>query len=623
MAITLFVPFHNPKKNILDVTVNEKVSAVRKLIAKKFALDLHSFRLIALGKVLEDNCADGSPATLFVTYKIRNNSQVILHLKDKSADQTEIPEPVSRETSVSPQTTPQAIPQENPQDQPEDSGPSDTANKEIEPYACKTCCNDDTKLECNECGCKKCLLKSGNPLICDQCEEYWHIECAGLTEEPKEDDWYCPECINTDVDAVVGAGKSVDIRNTKAAKSNAAKQTKKWGGGVSCSGRDSECIVVPKTHVGHIPGIRCGQSWTYRMKCSEWGIHRSPVGGISGATKSGAVSVVLSGGYEDDKDNGEEFFYTGSGGRDLEGNKRLGDHCGDQELTRFNLALAKTCAAKIDSTVGAEAEDWTKSRPIRVCRTSNLAKHNPEYAPESGVRYDGLYKIVKYWPDTGKSGHRVWRYLFRRDDTEPAPWTEAGKRIVDQHGVRLIAQDTDKIEKLVLYKIPEHIEALIAKDKADKRVWDDLRKMEFWSEYEFLHNLFSSSIVCSSGACAFPIKDPVTTPCGHICCLKCLEQKDFVSCFSCRSDLSEFKRNGYSVNKELEDVLKAFNWAYGVDTNMPLPSEKSSPRVKKVDVKEKPRAVRKSNLAQTDIAPSPKRARRSLIRKVGDVKKDM
>lgn len=36
----------------------------------------------------------------------------------------------------------------------------------------------------------------------------------------------------------------------------------------------------------------------------------------------GAQSVVLSGGYEDDVDNGEWFLYTGSGGRDLSGNKR-------------------------------------------------------------------------------------------------------------------------------------------------------------------------------------------------------------------------------------------------------------------------------------------------------------
>jgi hypothetical protein len=33
------------------------------------------------------------------------------------------------------------------------------------------------------------------------------------------------------------------------------------------------------------------------------------------------MSLVLSGGYEDDVDNGDEFTYTGSGGRELKGEK--------------------------------------------------------------------------------------------------------------------------------------------------------------------------------------------------------------------------------------------------------------------------------------------------------------
>ncbi len=40
-----------------------------------------------------------------------------------------------------------------------------------------------------------------------------------------------------------------------------------------------------------------------------------------------------------------------------------------------------------------------------------------EYAPKEGNRYDGIYKIVKYWPEKGKTGFIVWKYLIRRDDT--------------------------------------------------------------------------------------------------------------------------------------------------------------------------------------------------------------
>lgn len=45
---------------------------------------------------------------------------------------------------------------------------------------------------------------------------------------------------------------------------------------------------------------------------------------------------MLSGGYEDDVDNGDEFLYTGSGGRDLSGNKRTALQSCDQQLTRYN-----------------------------------------------------------------------------------------------------------------------------------------------------------------------------------------------------------------------------------------------------------------------------------------------
>lgn len=49
------------------------------------------------------------------------------------------------------------------------------------------------------------------------------------------------------------------------------------------------------------------------------GVHRPHIAGIHGRETDCAYSIVLSGGYEDDIDNGDEFLYTGSGGRDLSG----------------------------------------------------------------------------------------------------------------------------------------------------------------------------------------------------------------------------------------------------------------------------------------------------------------
>lgn len=43
--------------------------------------------------------------------------------------------------------------------------------------------------------------------------------------------------------------------------------------------------------------------------------------------------------------------------------------------------------------------------------------------------------MVKYWPDKGKSGFLVWRYLLKRDDDEPAPWTREGKERIKKRGL--------------------------------------------------------------------------------------------------------------------------------------------------------------------------------------------
>jgi len=46
-----------------------------------------------------------------------------------------------------------------------------------------------------------------------------------------------------------------------------------------------------------------------------------------------------------------------------------------------------------------------------------------------------LIQVVKYWPDKGLSGFIVWRYLLRRDDPDPAPWTKEGKKRIEELGL--------------------------------------------------------------------------------------------------------------------------------------------------------------------------------------------
>ncbi|XP_020237674.1 E3 ubiquitin-protein ligase ORTHRUS 2 [Cajanus cajan] len=112
-------------------------------------------------------------------------------------------------------------------------------------------------------------------------------------------------------------------------------------------------VTVPTDHFGPITaendpvrnqGLLVGESWRDRLECRQWGAHFVPVGGIAGQSDRGAQSVVLSGGYVDDEDHGEWFLYTGSGGKDLSGNKRTNkSHSFDQKFEKYNRALQVSC----------------------------------------------------------------------------------------------------------------------------------------------------------------------------------------------------------------------------------------------------------------------------------------
>lgn len=45
--------------------------------------------------------------------------------------------------------------------------------------------------------------------------------------------------------------------------------------------------------------------------------------------------------------------------------------------------------------------------------------------------------MVKYWPEKGKSGFLVWRYLLKRNDDEAAPWTRDGKERIKKLGLTM------------------------------------------------------------------------------------------------------------------------------------------------------------------------------------------
>ncbi|XP_076371626.1 E3 ubiquitin-protein ligase UHRF1-like isoform X2 [Tachypleus tridentatus] len=452
-------------------------------------------------------------------------------------------------------------------------------------------CKDVASRRCYFCSCHICGGKDepAKQIMCDECDMSYHVWCLTppLDDVPDVEEWYCPECKNDETEVVRAGEKLKESRKkAKMASANCAS-SRDWGKGMACVGRTRECTLVPPNHFGSIPGIEVGKMWKFRVQGSEAGVHRPHVAGIHGRENEGAYSIVLAGGYEDDADNGEEFFYTGSGGRDLSGNKRTAEQSCDQTLTRMNKALALNCAAVLNAKTGAGARNWKEGKPVRVLR-SYKGRKNSDYCPEDGIRYDGLYKVVKYWSEKGKSGFLVWRYFLRRDDPAPAPWTKAGKKRIKELGLTMeypegylealtakvktepedgkkgkgkrsrgdLGCDSPSLKKkkLAVYQIPGDISKLIKKDKLNQKLWNECIAVVKEGQQVFLKKVQELFLcVC----CQEVVFYPVTTKCSHNICKSCLQRSfhaEVYSCPACRTNLG--KKYSLEINKSLGDVLQ-------------------------------------------------------------------
>ncbi|XP_017576228.1 E3 ubiquitin-protein ligase UHRF1 isoform X1 [Pygocentrus nattereri] len=479
---------------------------------------------------------------------------------------------------------------------------SDSPLKRSNGPECKHC-KDDPKKNCRWCNCHICGVKQDpdKQLLCDECDMAFHTYCLNppLTTIPDDEDWYCPECRN-DASEVVLAGEKLKESKKKAKMASASSSSQRdWGKGMACVGRTKQCTIVPSNHYGPVPGVPVGTLWKFRVQVSESGVHRPHVAGIHGRSNDGAYSLVLAGGYEDDVDDGNEFTYTGSGGRDLSGNKRTAEQSCDQKLTNMNRALALNCNAPVNEKDGAEARDWKAGKPVRVVRSSKGRKHS-RYCPEDGNRYDGIYKVVKYWPEKGKSGFLVWRYLLKRNDDEPAPWTRDGKERIKKLGLtmqypegyleavaakekekenkneeemtetptkgkrkrksqtveeeekRSPSKNTPKKIKVEAYKLTKEQKALIKEDELNKKLWDEA--MASLSLGPRFLNKVEEIFLCI--CCQEVVYQPVTTECQHNVCRECLQRSfkaEVYTCPACRHDLG--KNYQMTVNKALQAIL--------------------------------------------------------------------
>ncbi|MBA0621372.1 hypothetical protein Godav_007007 [Gossypium davidsonii] len=286
------------------------------------------------------------------------------------------------------------------------------------------------------------------------------------------------------------------------------------------------------------------------MECRQWGGHFPPITGIAGQQNHGAQSVILSGGYKDDEDHGEWFLYTGSGGRDLSGNKRTNKiQSFDQEFKSANEALRLSCR---------------KGYPLRVIRCAK-DKHS-SYAPVKGLRYDGIYRVEKCWRNVGVQGFKVCRYLMVRCDNAPAPWTS------DVHGdcprplpaIKELERASDITERkespswdfdeadgcwkwmkpppMSRKKEKKNGEPAAASRKIVRRTVNKKPLSE--AARKRIQKEFGCKI------CSDVLYEPVTTACGHNFCKLCL-----VGVFAGRSTLRERNAGGRNLRFK-KNVMK-------------------------------------------------------------------
>jgi euchromatic histone-lysine N-methyltransferase len=189
--------------------------------------------------------------------------------------------------------------------------------------------------------------------------------------------------------------------STKDANSGAKRPDLKAGTVMMTKGVRSNS----KKRIGIVPGVEVGDIFFFRFEMCLVGLHSPSMAGIDylGSKASQeeeplAVSIVSSGGYEDNTDDGDVLIYSGQGGV----NRDKG--ASDQKLERGNLALEKS---------------MHRGNDVRVIRGLKDVMH-----PTGKVYvYDGMYRIQDSWVEKAKSGFNVFKYKLVRVQGQPAAYT--------------------------------------------------------------------------------------------------------------------------------------------------------------------------------------------------------
>lgn len=154
--------------------------------------------------------------------------------------------------------------------------------------------------------------------------------------------------------------------------------------------------VNTRKRIGHIPGVKVGDKFRFRVELAIVGLHSQFQSGIDYMKNDGktlATSVVESGRYDNATESPDVMTYTGQGGNPMvtKGKPK------DQKPERGNLALMNSKEART---------------PVRVIRSYKFPK-------ESGYVYDGLYMVDDFWQERGDFHKLVYKFLLSRMSEQP------------------------------------------------------------------------------------------------------------------------------------------------------------------------------------------------------------
>ncbi|KAL8957118.1 MAG: hypothetical protein Q9183_006144, partial [Haloplaca sp. 2 TL-2023] len=183
-----------------------------------------------------------------------------------------------------------------------------------------------------------------------------------------------------------GILRGIHVQQSEQNNGGTVKKVKKVKKGVSYTiEKDYDHVVSAR--FGGANGLFNGQWWPFQVCAVRDGAHGERQAGIAGKKGRGAQSIILAGSGYKDIDNGDEIEYCGTSG------------------------------AKGHPTEATKLMDeaWKLSTPVRVMRSSTLAKKN-KYRPAEGIRYDGLYDVID--SETCDEGTAMYRFKLKRQENQ-------------------------------------------------------------------------------------------------------------------------------------------------------------------------------------------------------------